>query len=128
MTDATYSDLDFFIQIGDAGQPIIKTDEDAIKQSIRTILTTRFGEREMQPEFGCNLHSILFQPMDVFTAISMEEIIITAIEKWEPRVLISSVNVTPDPDNNIYEVSISYTIREINTNANFTFAVASKNI
>ena len=126
MTPSTYSDLDFFIAIETSGQPVIRVDEEAINQSIRTILTTRIGERIMEPEFGTRLRALLFNPMDALTVIGIEEVIRYAIEQWEPRVLLGSIDVNADEENNVYDISIVYTIKEIRKSATFRFALASR--
>lgn len=125
MTNA-YSDLDFGARIDSAGSPILRTDSDAINQSIRTILTTSPGERIMAPDFGANLRSCVFAPLDRFTEIGIREMIIHAIEKWEPRVQLISIRVQADEEASAYDISIDYVIKASSTQGRLDFSIASK--
>ena len=41
------------------GRIMTVSQEEDIEQSIRIILSTRIGERVMQPEFGCEIHKFI---------------------------------------------------------------------
>ena len=43
-------------------------DDDAIRQALLLLLSTRPGERVMRPEYGCDLHKLIFAPNDDTTA------------------------------------------------------------
>jgi len=105
-----YSDLDFSLTIDTAGKVSIVKDHEAIKQSIKNIITTYPGERIMLPEFGSILRTILFEPMDEFTTELIESEIQDTINRWENRVYIENVDVNPDYDNNNYDIIITYVI------------------
>jgi len=69
------------------------TEEDAaIRQSILLLLSTRPGERVMRPDYGCNLHRLLFWPNDNTTAGLAIHYVRQAIERWEPRVQITRLD------------------------------------
>ena len=110
MAISIYSDLDYNLTIDVAGKVSIIRDHESIKQSIRTILTTYPGERIMLPEFGSTLRTLLFDPMDDFTAELIEAEIKDNINRWENRIYIESVDVDPDYDRNKYDISITYII------------------
>ena len=76
----------------------------AIKQSIKNILSTRKGTRIFNAEFGSDIHKYLFEIMN--------EIVI-AVGRWEPRVTIEVglSGVTADYQNGIYWVNIVFRIK-----------------
>jgi uncharacterized protein len=39
----------------------IVAQEDAVAQSVWTIMATARGERRMRPDFGCGIHDLLFE-------------------------------------------------------------------
>ena len=82
-----------------------------VADSIYYILNTRKGERAMLPQFGSDIRHLLFQPIDMQTALDIEMEIRDAIEKWEPRAIIDDVNVIPDYGRSSYIVSIKFHIR-----------------
>jgi uncharacterized protein len=106
-----YSDINVNYIIDRQSSDIKKEyDIEAIKNSIRNILTTRKMERRMLPEFGASLEQILFEPMDDVTAKRIGEVILNELKTWEPRISLTDVNVTSDIENLCYFVTINYEI------------------
>ena len=92
------------------GQLNRKTNEDAVKQSIRNLLLTDFYERPMQPDIGSNLKSLLFENYTPATQLRAKKYIEDVFNNHEPRAeLIESV-VTASPDSNALQCSIYFRI------------------
>mgnify|MGYP001250595764 CR=1 FL=1 len=85
-------------------------DKAAIVQSITGLLLTRKGERPFQPELGCDVQNILFEPLDYASAAIIKQEIRETIDRYEPRVSLGKLRCTPDYDNNGYNVELQYTI------------------
>ena len=85
-------------------------DKAAIVQSITALLLTRKGERPFQPELGCDVQNILFEPLDYASAAIIKQEIRETIDRYEPRVSLGKLRCTPDYDNNGYNVELQYTI------------------
>ena len=68
--------------------------EQELAESIRLILGTAKGERPMRPEFGCGIHDEVFSPMDATTAGRVAYDVRAALERWEPRIDVTAVDVT----------------------------------
>ncbi len=66
-----------------------------IKNDLLQLLMTTPGSRYMRPDFGTNLKSSLFEPLDQQLLSSIKSSISTAIAKFEQRVTVT-VNVTAD--------------------------------
>ena len=64
--------------------------------NIKNLLLTRKGERVGQPEFGCDLLKVLFEPMSGILINQVEESIGEAIAVWLPHVTINKLLVEPD--------------------------------
>ena len=90
---------------------VVLKDERAVTQAIKNLVLTKYGERLMQPLIGCNIHSMLFEPLDIFSALEMKTIIINTIRNYEPRVQILNVAVDAieDTENSI-AVSLTFRI------------------
>lgn len=71
---------------------------EAIRQAILILLFTIPGERIMRPDYGCDLHRLIFSPNDDTTAGLAIHYIRRAIEKWEPRVDIVALDAGRDPE------------------------------
>jgi len=85
-------------------------DKAAIVQAIQGILLTRKGERPFQPELGCDIQNMLFEPLDFGTAALIKAEIAETISIHEPRIAIDSIRCVPDDTNNGFDVEISFTI------------------
>ena len=85
-------------------------DKAAIVQAITGLLLTRKGERPFQPELGCGIQNILFEPLDFGSAGIIRSEIRDVLNRYEPRINVDSIRCVPDELNNGYEVELSYTI------------------
>jgi len=83
--------------------------ENAIKQSMKNLILTGFGERPFQPTKGSRLRQMLFENLDVFMAEELKEEIFNVITQFEPRVQLNEVRVRAS-DTNDLEVEVDYTI------------------
>ena len=84
--------------------------ENAIKQSVRNLIMTNFGERPFQFEIGSRVTGLLFEPLDIFTIENMKDEINNVIERLEPRVEVVDVDVFVDETEDNLNVSIEYRI------------------
>ena len=67
-----------------------------VRENIEIILRTEERERLNLPTFGGGLRRFLFEPNTVTTRFQIEDRIKRALQQWEPRVLVSSVDVEED--------------------------------
>ena len=86
------------------------TNENAIKQSVRNLVLTSFGERPFQPNIGSRVRGLLFEPFDVFTSEDLKDEISNTVERLEPRVELVGVDVKLSDDENSIDVGIEYAI------------------
>ena len=85
--------------------------ENAIKRSVRNIVQTIPTERFFNSILGSDVRDLLFDNfVDFGTASAIEDQIIISIENFEPRVDNLQVNVEPRPDQNEFEVTVSFDI------------------
>lgn len=106
---AIYSDLN---SITPTDQPLVENVA-SVYQSINTILNTPKGSRIFNPEFGSDLETLLFEPMDAITELQIIREVIEAIELWEDRVTLdySQTKVVADIDKHTYDLTLSFKIR-----------------
>ena len=89
---------------------IILKNENAISRSIRNLIFTLPGEKPFEPTVGSNVTRLLFENLDALTASSIQTEIEFTINNFEPRVDLTGVKVTPNFDNNAFDVVINYDI------------------
>lgn len=93
-----------------------------IVESIRLILGTAPGERPMRPEFGCAIHDLVFAPADAATAGKIAYEVRLAIERWEPRITLTDVQVSfAEADRGMLLIDIRYELRGSNDPRNLVF-------
>ncbi len=69
-----------------------KTTFEQAKHNIRNLLLTIPGERLGQPEFGSELHELIFEQMDENFEDIIEASISNAIKTWLPYINIININ------------------------------------
>ena len=85
-------------------------DKAAIVQAIQGILLTRKGERPFQPELGCDIQNMLFEPLDYGSAAMIKSEISKCLSRYEPRINVKRIDCTVDFENNGYSVEVQYKI------------------
>ena len=75
-----------------SGDLVLKYDINAIKRSIRNLLTTNTYERPFKPSLGIDLSAMLFELSTMGTdAVVLEQDIISLINRFEPRAVVTNV-------------------------------------
>jgi len=90
---------------------VVSKDNAAIKQAVVNLLLTNKGERFFNPNYGSDIRSFLFEPLDFATAGQVRSSIQSTLNKFEPRISIESLAVIPDFDENGFSVEMTYNIR-----------------
>jgi phage baseplate assembly protein W len=83
------------------------------KDNLKTLILTKKGERLMQPEFGCDIWKILFEPMDNIET-SIENSILSAVSVWLPYLSINEIIFDyndNDIDNNRIALDIKFSLQ-----------------
>jgi uncharacterized protein len=112
----------FPVRTDPVGAIALVTREHEIEESMRLILGTAVGERPMRPEFGCRIHEYVFAPADAATTGLIAHDVRAALLRWEPRIDVVDVYVTPDPDDpSTLYITIDYAISHSNDPRNLVF-------
>lgn len=72
--------------------------EDDVAQSMRAILSTALGERQMRFNFGSDLARTLFEPVNAATLARIRASAQDALIAHERRITLLSVEAEADPD------------------------------
>jgi phage baseplate assembly protein W len=122
VTEIIGSGLAFPLGVDRRGGIALARDEQDIEQAIQLILGTAPGERPMRPEFGCGVHEFVFGSIDANTIGQMELAIRDALDRWEPRVVVETVEFNLDEvaDGRLI-IDIGYRVRVTNTMRNLVY-------
>ncbi len=86
----------------------LKTDEDAVKASIRNLISTNNFEKPFHPEIGCQIYGLLFENLNPLTVQIMKQTVIDVIDKFEPRAVILDVLINDNVDKNSIDVDVIF--------------------
>lgn len=97
-------------------------EEEDIRESLRILLATRPGERVMQPDFGCGLHTMVFESVEESTVTEIRDIIERAVLFFEPRISLESIDVnTDDILEGRLKIQLNYRVRKTNSRSNIVY-------
>lgn len=101
---------------------IMLSDEDDINSSLEILLSTKIGERIMQPKYGCNMDELIFNPLDRTLKTFVSDLIKNAILYHEPRIDVEKIDITQGDDlNGELLVILDYIIRATNSRINMVY-------
>lgn len=89
----------------------VKTNEEAVKESIKNLVLTDRGERLFQPNLGGNIRRTLFDNMTPATIKLLEEHVREVINNYEPRAALIDVEVVGEADQNAVRITVSFYVR-----------------
>ena len=89
---------------------IIKTGDNAVKQSIKNLIRTDYYERRMRPGLGSSVKRLLFEPADNITEIRVKDAILETIKNHEKRARVQNISVKSTRDGQGYDVTIVFSI------------------
>jgi|TARA_B100000073_G_scaffold338974_1_gene336776 phage baseplate assembly protein W len=104
-----FSDLDTnFTLHPQSGDLSLKQDINAVKRSVRNLLSTNLFERPFKPSLGVDLRGMLFELSTTFSDV-LEDDIKAVINKFEPRAQVT--DVVTFLEGNSLDVSMYFTVQ-----------------
>jgi phage baseplate assembly protein W len=92
-----------------------------IKSNLLNLLLTNKGERVMNPEFGADLGTVLFEGINENIIENIKDLINTNVEIFVPEVQITDILVDINtPDNNAVSVTVKYKLKISGTSDQIT--------
>ncbi|HEX4705438.1 MAG TPA: GPW/gp25 family protein [Pseudonocardiaceae bacterium] len=121
-TDFTGAGWAFPAGVDSTGRIALAGGDRGIEQAIALILRTYPGERPMRWEFGSRLRDHIFDGTGGDTPALIGADVHLALLRWEPRITVTDVDVTPDPDqpSTLY-IDIHYIVKATNDPRNLVF-------
>ncbi len=112
------------LQLNHTGEIAMVDGVVAVRQSILLLLSTMPGERVMRPEYGCDLHRLVFEPNDATTAGLAMHYVREALDRWEPRAEILHLDASPGRnDLDCLEIVLEYRARTVQLTDRIVFSV-----
>lgn len=110
------------VQLDDKGQIVMARYEDAVRQSVWTILSTAIGERLMRPDFGCGIYDLVFANNSAGTIGQVESEVRRSLIEWEPRIDVLDVDaISEQTQPNRLLIQVNYRVRTTNNRFNLVY-------
>jgi phage baseplate assembly protein W len=110
-SERTYRDLDLKFTLHPVKKDVSKhINEYAIINSVKNLVSTNFFERPFRPEIGSGVRGLLFENVDPLVAAQLERALAETITNYEPRVSILNIRAQASPDENRYDVTLTFFI------------------
>lgn len=121
--DILGSGFAFPLDVDESGRLVLVSDDDDIGQAIELILSTAPGERLMRPEFGCAVHEYVFDAVDAQTTTRIAAAVRAALERWEPRIAVLSIEFDADDEEEpgALHIDVRYRIKATNDVRNLVY-------
>lgn len=124
-----FKGVSFPFRLGNKGGIVLSstsyTEVPHIVESIQQILSTRKGERVMEPQFGSLIDTQIFEPNDLAAQNMIKFQIKEALNEQEPRIEVLNVDLTED-GNHIIAI-IYFNVIQYSTRYIHTFRVGGEN-
>jgi phage baseplate assembly protein W len=122
MSDMLGSGVAFPLAVDHRGGIALARGEEDIEQAIGLILGTAPGERPMRPEFGSEIHQLVFDAIDAEMVGAMDTAIRNALDRWEPRIEVTAIDFDlTRAAEGVLDVLIEYTVRATNRGNNLVY-------
>ncbi|WP_371590929.1 GPW/gp25 family protein [Streptomyces sp. NBC_00470] len=81
-----------------------------LSRRCRAVVSSRLGERVMQPAFGAALGHLLFQPIDNLLRVELKQEVQEALAKWEPEATAYTIDPILDDQDGLVGVGVDVTV------------------
>jgi len=108
--------------VHESGEVLMTSDEEDIQNSLKILLGTVLGERIFNPNYGLDLHEMLFEPISTTTTTFLKDRVRTAILFYEPRIDLLSLefDTTEQPEGKV-NVRLDFEIQATNSRFNLVY-------
>ena len=89
---------------------LVKKEDAAVKQAVLNLLLTNKGERVYDSDYGSNIRTYLFEPLDFGTAGTIKDEIVRTLKNYEPRVSSDECVVEPNMESNGFDVRLDFRV------------------
>jgi phage baseplate assembly protein W len=113
--------IGFPLQADGAGALQRAAYEESVRQSVWLILGTAKGERMMRPDFGCGIHDLVFENVTAGVAGRVADEVHDALLRFETRIAVRDVQVSPAGDGEVLLINIDYEVRATNNAFNLVY-------
>lgn len=106
-----------------SGKIELSSNTQSINECLGILLRTRPGEMLGDPDWGCYLIDRVFGYRGIVLAELLKEDILDAVQKYEPRITMTTDDITIVNNVNNVEIYLQYTIKETGEINNYNMEI-----
>ena len=100
----------------------MSADEQDIHESLQILFGTTAGERFLKPDYGLDMHELMFEPISTTLRTFLIDRVRMAILIFEPRIKMINLDIdSPDPNEGSLRILLEYEVRATNSRFNLVF-------
>ncbi|QCK14531.1 GPW/gp25 family protein [Mangrovivirga cuniculi] len=105
-----------------SGSVVLVSEDNDIRESLQILLSTKPGERIMNPDYGCDLKFVAFESINNSLIETIRMRVEMAVLYHEPRINLDQVEVIPDREKDgLVHINLVYTVRKTNVRTNMVY-------
>ncbi len=105
---ANLNGLSFPLRVGPRGSFITTNSIEKIKDNLKAIILTKYGERLMSPSFGSLGYLYLFKNFNPQVTEAVRATLIRGIEASDKRITVVSLDIFPPNKDGLLEISLRF--------------------
>jgi phage baseplate assembly protein W len=94
------------------------------RSNFKNLILTKKGERVAQPELGCDLWRVLFDPSTEDLLTQARLAVAEAVDRWLPYLELTDFEITQNSDENRINITCTYRFRN-NPNVTDTVTIST---
>jgi phage baseplate assembly protein W len=106
----------------ESGEVLMSVGEADLEGSLKILLGTAIGERFLNPQYGLDVHEVLFEPMSTTLLTFLKDRARMAILIYEPRINLLSLELdtSAQPEGKV-AIILDYEVRATNSRYNLVY-------
>lgn len=106
-----------------AGSGVVMVSNEAdIHESLIILFGTVIGERLFEPQYGLDMHELMFEPMSTTMRTLLLDRVRTAILVHEARIKVLALSIdSTDPNSGQLNIQLDYEVRATNSRFNLVY-------
>lgn len=96
-----------------------------VRSNFKNLILTKKGERVGQPQLGCDLWRILFEPLTEETLENAKLAVSDAVDRWLPFIELTKFEIKKTDDQNIISIGCTYRFRN-NPNVTDSITISTR--
>ncbi|MCI4668283.1 MAG: GPW/gp25 family protein [Bacteroidia bacterium] len=106
----------------DNGNVSMASGKEDIEESLAIIMSTAIGERLMMPDFGTDIHQLMFENLTTTLKTHTANRLRITLSQYEPRIKLEDIQLHETLERaSMLEIHITYTIKMTNSRHNLVF-------